>query len=83
MTVCPLYTTSTELVIEDGDIIRRCDIEGMQLQQYADENNLTLPATKSRIQRARKQLREQMIQKCHVKTDETGAVCCFVPRSTI
>ena len=73
----------TELVIEDGDIIRRCDIEGMQLQQYADENNLTLPATKSRIQRARKRLREQMIQKCQVKTDETGAVCCFVPRSTI
>ncbi len=72
----------TELVFEDSDIIRRCDIEGMQLQQYADENHLTLPATKSRIQRARKRLREQMIQKCQVTMDEQGAVCCFISRSS-
>lgn len=70
----------TELVFEDSNIILCCDIEGMSLQQYADENKLTLPATKSRVQRARKRLREQMIQKCQVKTDESGAVCCFVPR---
>ncbi len=72
----------TELVFEDSNIIRCCDIEGMSLQQYADENKLTLPATKSRIQRARKRLRDQMIQKCQVKMDEQGTVCCFIPRSS-
>jgi len=72
----------TELVSEDSNIIRCCDIDGMSLQQYADENKLTLPATKSRIQRARKRLREQMIQKCQVKMDEQGSVCCFIPRSS-
>lgn len=69
-----------ELNADDSDIIRSCDVEGMLLQQYADANNLTLSATKSRIQRARKRLREQMIQKCQVKFDSAGSVCCFVPR---
>lgn len=70
----------TELAPEDSDIIRRCDIEGMQLQHYADENHLTLPATKSRIQRARKRLRENLIQNCKVIIDTHGLVCCFTPR---
>ncbi|AKE62254.1 RNA polymerase sigma70 (plasmid) [Citrobacter amalonaticus Y19] len=69
-----------ELSTDDSHILRCCDIDGMPLQQYADENKLTLPATKSRIQRARKRLREQMILKCQVKIDDTGRVRCFVPR---
>ena len=72
----------SELSDDDCDIIRRCDIQGLSLQQYATENQLTLPATKSRIQRARKRLREQMISKCQVKTDDSGAVCWFIPRSS-
>lgn len=36
------------------------DIEGMKHQQIADNLNLGLPATKSRIQRARKLLRDKI-----------------------
>lgn len=71
----------SELPAGDGDIILRCDIQGLSLQQYAAEKQLTLPATKSRIQRARKKLRELMICKCQVQIDDSGSVCCFVPRS--
>lgn len=70
----------SELSEEDRNIIKCCDIEGMSLQQYATDNQLTLSATKSRVQRARKRLRDQMILKCQVKIDESGAVCCFTPR---
>lgn len=79
LTLC-LPRILTELSSDDSDIIRRCDIEGMELRLYAEEHHLTISATKSRIQRARKRLREQMLQKCQVKLDETGRVCCFVPR---
>ena len=72
----------SELSEEDSDIIQCCDIQGMSLQQYATEKHLTLSATKSRVQRARQRLREQMILKCQVKTDEQGSVCCFIPRSS-
>lgn len=72
----------SELALEDGDIIRRCDIEGVALQHYAQSNHLTLSATKSRIQRARKRLRENMLQKCRVVFDKHGSVCCFTPRKS-
>lgn len=70
----------SELTPDDRDILRQCDIENMTLQHYADSNHLTLAATKSRIQRARKRLRENMIQKCQVVLDDDGSVCCFTPR---
>ena len=70
----------TELTSEDSNIIRCCDINGMTLQDYAEANQLTLTATKSRIQRARKRLRENLIQNCKVVVDKHGAVCCFTPR---
>ncbi len=65
---------------EDGDVIRRCDLEGMKLQAYAEANGLTLPAVKSRIQRARRRMREMMVENCQVRFDEAGQVCCHVPR---
>nr|WP_321270028.1 sigma-70 family RNA polymerase sigma factor [uncultured Tolumonas sp.] len=70
----------SELNPDDGNIIRSCDIDGMTLRDYAEENQLTLTATKSRIQRARKRLRENLIKNCKVIVDKHGAVCCFTPR---
>jgi RNA polymerase sigma-70 factor (ECF subfamily) len=65
---------------EDGDVIRRCDLDGMRLQAYADVNGLTLTAVKSRIQRARRRMRGIMVENCQVRFDEAGQVCCHVPR---
>lgn len=70
----------SELSADDGDIIRRCDIEGLPLQTYATTHQLTLSATKSRIQRARKRLRDGLLHSCKVVLDTQGQVCCFTPR---
>lgn len=69
-----------ELSADDREVLSRCDIDGMSQQAYADLVNITLPAAKSRLQRARKRLRDQLVSACQVRFDEVGQVCCFVPR---
>ena len=68
-----------ELEYDDKDIIEHCDIQGMSQGDYAQNKKLSLSATKSRIQRARKKLRQQMILSCNVQFDQ-DKVCCFTPR---
>ena len=68
-----------ELDDDDKEIIELCDICGMHQADYADQKNISLTATKSRIQRARKKLRQQMILSCNVQFDQ-DKVCCFTPR---
>ena len=70
----------SELSEEDRDVITRCDLEGMSQEDYARLKGITLPGAKSRVQRARKRLREHLSDACQVKLDAAGKVCCFVPR---
>ena len=70
----------SELVEEDRDAITRCDLGGMTQEDYARLKGLSLPGAKSRVQRARKRLREHLGDACQVRYDATGNVCCFVPR---
>jgi RNA polymerase sigma-70 factor (ECF subfamily) len=70
----------SELAEEDRDAITRCDLEGMTQEDYARLKGLTLPGAKSRVQRARRRLREHLTEACQVKFDAAGKVCCFVPR---
>ena len=72
-----------ELSAEDRAAITLCDIDGLSQQAYAEQAGLSLPAAKSRLQRARKRLRAQLVTACQVKFDETGQVCCFVPRDPV
>ncbi|WP_374512887.1 sigma-70 family RNA polymerase sigma factor [Niveibacterium sp.] len=69
-----------ELSAEDRDAIERCDLGGLPQQAYADELGITLAAAKSRVRRARKRLRAQLATACQVRFDDSGRVCCFVPR---
>ncbi|HYN79558.1 MAG TPA: sigma-70 family RNA polymerase sigma factor [Lamprocystis sp. (in: g-proteobacteria)] len=69
-----------ELSAEDREALTLCDLEGLTQDAYAQRKGLTLPGAKSRVQRARKRLREQLSTACQVRLDETGRVCCFVPR---
>ncbi len=73
----------SELSEEDREAISRCDLEGMTQEDYAQLKGLTLPGAKSRVQRARKRLREHLTEACQVKFDAAGKVCCFVPRSKV
>ena len=79
LAVC-LPRALAELPEEDRDAITRCDLEGMTQEDYAHLKGLSLPGAKSRVQRARKRLREHLTDACQVKFDAAGKVCCFVPR---
>ncbi|OAT75273.1 hypothetical protein A9B99_15455 [Mangrovibacter phragmitis] len=70
----------SELAEADSDIVRYCDLQGMTVAEYAVTHQLSLPAAKSRLLRARQRLYQLMRKKCQVQTDPTGAVCQFVPR---
>jgi len=69
-----------ELSVEDREAITLCDLEGLKQEDYARLKGLSLPGAKSRVQRARKRLREHLSSACQVRFDEAGKVCCFVPR---
>ena len=70
----------SELSQEDREAIMLCDIQGMTQKSFAERLRLSLPAAKSRVQRARLRLRAQLADACQLTFDEEGKVCCFVPR---
>lgn len=53
------------------------DIKGMKQQEVADALGLSLTATKSRIQRARNLLKEQITECFHVEVDKNGNLLAF------
>ena len=70
----------SELSPEDREAITLCDLERLPQEEYARRKGLSLPGAKSRVQRARKRLREQLTQACQVRLDAAGQVSDFVPR---
>ena len=62
---------------DDRQIIEHCDLDGQSQSDFAENNGLSLVATKSRIQRARKRLKSELVELCKVNFDEAGNVCCF------
>ena len=82
-TLLELQTCMTRVLSElddnDREAIEFCDIHGMNQSDFARLKGLSLPAAKSRIQRARNRLRSGMVSKCKIQFDETG-VSGFTPR---
>lgn len=70
----------SELSAEDREAIVLCEIQGLTQKSLAQRLGLSLPAAKSRVQRARQRLRARLAEACQLKFDENGKVCCFVPR---
>ncbi|HAX21866.1 MAG TPA: RNA polymerase subunit sigma-70 [Hydrogenophaga sp.] len=70
----------SELDPQDREAIQLCDLQGMEQGDFARLKNLSLPAAKSRVQRARKRMRERMTTACQVSFDDVGRVDDFVPR---
>ena len=62
---------------------RTADINGMAQQASATAQGLTLAAAKSRLQRARVRLKEQLTRSCQVWLDAQGKVCCYTPRPAL
>ena len=63
----------------DLEAITVCDLESLPQEEYARRKGLSLPGAKSRVQRARKRLRQQLTQTCQVRLDSAGQVSDFVP----
>ena len=57
--------------------LKFADIDNMKQADIAKKLNLTLPATKSRIQRARHLLKAEFITCCHFETDKQGSLISF------
>lgn len=70
----------SELSPADREAIVLCDLQSMTQQAYAQRLSLSLPAAKSRVQRARARMQAQLVTACQVSFNDAGEVCCFVPR---
>ncbi len=57
--------------------LKLSDLEGMKQADIANRLGLSLPATKSRIQRGRQLLMEEFITCCHFEKDSTGNLLSF------
>jgi RNA polymerase sigma-70 factor (ECF subfamily) len=79
LTAC-LPRVLSELSPQDRDAITQCDLQGVAQADFAAAHGLSLTAAKSRIQRARQRLKQQMSQACQVQLNNAGKVSDFVPR---
>jgi RNA polymerase sigma-70 factor (ECF subfamily) len=68
--------TLPDLEESDRDILLACDLGSMPQEAYAQSRDLSLPAAKARIRRARARLREALAKRCNVILDDSGNVCC-------
>ena len=62
---------------EYAEPLKLADIDGIKQAEIAKKLNLTLTATKSRIQRARKLLKAEFITCCNFETDKSGNIISF------
>jgi RNA polymerase sigma-70 factor, ECF subfamily len=68
-----------ELSATAREALARVDLEGQTHQQAAAELGLSVSGMKSRVQRARRQLRDVLQQCCTVGLDRAGAVADYRP----
>jgi RNA polymerase sigma-70 factor, ECF subfamily len=64
---------------DDAAILRACDLEGQTQRDFAETLNLSLPATKSQLLRARQRLRDRLTTACQVRFEPDGSVADHVP----
>ncbi len=64
----------------DREAIERCDLDGELQATFAKDKGLSLAGAKSRIQRARKRLKTELVDLCKVNFDESGNVCCYTSK---
>jgi RNA polymerase sigma-70 factor (ECF subfamily) len=64
---------------ESRDALTRVDLEGQTHQQAADQLGISVSGMKSRVQRARRRLKDLLSGCCAVALDTTGAVSDYEP----
>jgi RNA polymerase sigma-70 factor, ECF subfamily len=68
-----------ELPATARDALTRVDLDGQTHQQAAVELGLSVSGMKSRVQRARRQLKDVLQRCCTVGFDSTGAIAAYRP----
>ena len=61
------------------DALTRVDLEGQTHRQAAAQLGISVSGMKSRVQRARRDLKTQLTACCQVRTDSSGAVADYHP----
>lgn len=62
------------LPAEQRELLKAIEIDGMKQTDYAKQNNLNLSTVKSRVQRAKQKIKEQILSGCYLQTDKFGNV---------
>ena len=62
------------------DALELTDLGGMGQREAAGLRQLSLSGMKSRVQRARQQLKEMMLQCCQIELDRRGGIADYSPR---
>ena len=70
-----------QLEADDADALRIVDLEGRTQAEFAERRGLTLPAAKSRVQRARAKLRARLEACCAFAFDNRGGVLSYRKRA--
>ena len=65
---------------EDREALRAADLEGRPQKALAEKLGLSPTAVRSRVQRARRRLREALLACCHVERDRRGNAVDWAPR---
>ena len=63
------------------DALTRVDLDGQTHREAAEQLGISVSGMKSRVQRARRQLREHLTACCQVHTDTSGAVVDYAPNA--
>ena len=61
------------------ELLEAVELRGLSQTQYAAAHQLPLSTVKSRVQRARQKLKEQLTGRCFLTTDAYGNVVDFAP----
>lgn len=63
------------------EALRLTELEGLTQKEFAARSGISLSGAKSRVQRARKMLRDLLMQCCHFELDRYGTVIDYHPIS--
>jgi RNA polymerase sigma-70 factor (ECF subfamily) len=63
------------------DALTRVDLDGQTHQQAASELGISVSGMKSRVQRARRRLRDRLTACCQIQVDRVGSVAGYRPRT--
>ena len=64
------------------DALTRVDLDGQTHQQAAAQLGISVSGMKSRVQRARRQLKRRLTSCCQVQVDRRGAVADYLPNTS-